>query len=133
MTALADRAEEYLRLRRALGHKLDAAHRLLPSFVAYLDAIGAETVTTDTALGWVRLPEVDPASSVWMRRMAVARGFARHMAGVDPNTEVPPLGLVTFHQRRPSPFIYSDADISALMTQAGRRFRLRCGQQRWRH
>jgi integrase len=53
-----------------------------------------------------------------MRRMTVARGFARHMAGVDPATEVPPLGLVTFRQRRRQPFIYSDADIAALMAHA---------------
>ena len=30
MSALAQRAEQYLRLRRALGHQLDDAHRLLP-------------------------------------------------------------------------------------------------------
>jgi hypothetical protein len=41
MSALGGHAEEYLRLRRALGHKLDDAHRLLPRFVAYLDATGA--------------------------------------------------------------------------------------------
>ena len=52
--------------------------------------------------------------------MNVARGFARHMAGVDPRTEVPPPGLVTFRQRRRQPFIYSDADIAALMAQARR-------------
>jgi len=118
MTALANHAEEYLRLRRALGHKLDDAHRLLPRFVAYLDAIGAGTVTIETALAWARRPDADPASSVWMRRMTVARGFARHMAGVDPSTEIPPLGLVTFRQRRRAPFIYSNADIAALMAHA---------------
>ena len=52
--------------------------------------------------------------------MNVARGFARHMAGVDPSTEVPPPGLVRFRQRRRQPFIYSDADIAALMAQARR-------------
>ena len=41
MSALAQRAEQYLRLRRALGHQLDDAHRLLPRFVAYLDSLGA--------------------------------------------------------------------------------------------
>jgi len=57
---------------------------------------------------------------VWMRRMNVARGFARHMAGIDPGTEVPPPGLVTFRQRRRQPFIYSDAGIAALMAHARR-------------
>ena len=52
MSALLDQAGDYLRLRRALGHSLDQAHRLLPDFVAYLDAIGAETVTVEAALVW---------------------------------------------------------------------------------
>ena len=51
MSDLSGQAGDYLRLRRALGHKLDDAHRLLPRFVAYLDAIGAETVTVEAALG----------------------------------------------------------------------------------
>ena len=120
MSDLSGQAGDYLRLRRALGHKLDDAHRLLPRFVAYLDAIGAETVTVEAALAWARRPDADPASSVWTRRMTVARGFARHMAGIDPGTEVPPPGLVTFRQRRRQPFIYSDADIAALMAHARR-------------
>jgi integrase/recombinase XerD len=94
MSALLDQADDYLRLRRALGHNLDQAHRLLPDFVAYLDAIGAETVTVEAALVWAQRPDADPTTSVWARRMTVARGFARHMTGVDPNTEIPPLGLV---------------------------------------
>jgi integrase/recombinase XerD len=118
MSALSDHASDYLRLRSALGHKLGDAHRLLPRFVAYLDAVGATTVTVETALTWARRSDADPASSVWMRRMTVARGFARHMAGVDPNTEIPPLGLVTFQQRRRAPFIYSEGDIDTLMALA---------------
>lgn len=120
MSPLLDQANEYLQLRRALGHKLDEAHRLLPNFVAYLDAIGAQTVTIDAALVWAQRPDADPASSVWARRMTVARSFARHMAGVDLHTEIPPVGLVTYRQRWRPPFIYSAADIAALMSHARR-------------
>ena len=56
MSALADNAAEYLRLRRLLGHDLAEAHRLLPRFVAYLDSIGAATVTIDAALAWATNP-----------------------------------------------------------------------------
>lgn len=120
MSVFASHAEEYLRLRRALGHDLADAARLLPRFVAYLDAIGAARITTEVALIWVRRPDADPTSSVWARRMIVVRGFARHMSGIDPTTEVPPLGLVTYRQRWRAPFIYSPADIQALMSQVPR-------------
>ena len=119
MSALSRTAQEYLRLRRALGHNMDEAHRLLPDFVAYLDSIGASTVTVEAALSWAQRPDAGPMTSVWARRMTVARGFARHMAGVEPLTEVPPVGLVTYRGRWRPPFIYSQDDIDALMAQAG--------------
>jgi integrase len=86
--------------------------------VAYLDAIGATTITIEAALAWVQQPDAGSGSSVWARRMTVARGFARHMAGLDPRTQVPPLGLVTSRKRWRPPFIYSTADLDALMGQA---------------
>ena len=52
MSALADAATDYLRLRRSLGHKLNAAGRLLPRYVAYLDGLDHDTVTIATALAW---------------------------------------------------------------------------------
>lgn len=115
MNAFAQHAEEYLRLRQTLGHDLADAARLLPRFVSYLGSIGASNITVEAALAWVQRPDADPASSVWMRRMTVVRGFARHMSGIDPATQVPPLGLVTFRQRWRPPFIYSTVDIQKLM------------------
>lgn len=120
MSALAQRAEQYLRLRRALGHQLDDAHRLLPRFVAYLDSLGVPTITIEAALVWVRRPDADPASSVWFRRMTVVRGFARYMSGIDPATQIPPLGLVTFRQHWRAPFIYSGPNVEALMAEVSR-------------
>jgi integrase/recombinase XerD len=115
MTDFAHHLEEYLRLRRSLGHQLADAARLLPSFVEHLGALGAETISVEDALSWVQRPDADPSSSVWLRRMTAVRGFARHMSGIDPATEVPPLGLVTYRQRWRPPFVYSSADIAALM------------------
>ena len=118
MSALGQAAEEYLALRRSLGHQLADATRLLPRFVSYLDRAGAETVTIEAALAWAQEPDADLGSTVWPRRMTVARGFARHMAGIDPRTEVPPAALIGYRQHRRPPFIFSDADITALMAQA---------------
>ena len=47
--------------------------------------------------------------------MAIARGFARHMAGIDERTEIPPPGLIPIRQRWRPPFMFSPADIDALM------------------
>jgi len=98
MSALSQAAADYLRLRHSLGHDLADAHRLLPRLVSYLDSIGAPTVTIEAALAWAQQPQTSPASSVWPRRMSIARGFARYMAGFDPRTEIPPLGLVPSRQ-----------------------------------
>ena len=65
MTALSQASQDYLRLRRSLGHDLADAHRLLPRFVAYLDEIGSPTVTIETALAWAQQPDVNPMSNVW--------------------------------------------------------------------
>jgi integrase/recombinase XerD len=117
MSALAAAAEQYLRLRNSLGHDLAEHHRLLPRFVAYLDATDTRTITTAAAFAWAYAPDVDPASSNPARRMTIARGFARHMAGIDPDTEVPPPGLIAGHQRWRPPFIYGPADIDALLAR----------------
>jgi integrase/recombinase XerD len=117
VSAWAGRAEEYLRIRRMLGHELAEAARLLPRFVTYLNDIGAEVITVEAALAWAQQPQARPGGKVQAVRMTVARGFARHMAGIDPRTQVPPLGLLPYRKRWRPPFIYSDADIEALMAQ----------------
>lgn len=119
MTGLADTAQDYLRLRRSLGHKLAGAGHLLPDFVAYLDAAGAPTVTTELALAWAQLPDTPPGSYVHGQRMTIARGFARHLAGMDGRTEIPPQGLLPMpRMNRRNPYLYSSSDIAALTLTA---------------
>jgi integrase/recombinase XerD len=120
MSALSDAARDYLRLRNSLGHELAEYHRELPRLVAVLDAAGLPTVTVAAALSWAQGPDVDPASSIAPRRMTIARGFARYMAGIDARTEVPPPGLISGRRRWRPPFIYSPDDIATLMAQARR-------------
>jgi integrase/recombinase XerD len=119
MTAVADAARDYLRLRNSLGHDLAEYHRQLPRFVAFLEAEGLPTVTVAAALAWAQGPDVDPATSIAPRRMTIARGFACYLSGIDARTEVPPTGLIASRQRWRPPFIYSPGDIEALLAQAG--------------
>lgn len=118
MSALQAALDDYLGLRRALGHKLDDAGRQLARFVAYLDDIGAESISLEAALAFVLDPELDPASSTPARRLIAVRGFARNLAGRDPRTEIPPAGLVSYRQVRRDPHIFSDEDVLAVITAA---------------
>jgi len=113
--ALAD----YLRLRRQLGFEMPQDGRLLEGFVAFLEQKGAERITTELALEWARLPrEAHP--HYWRQRLSVARGFARHLATLDPASEVPSKDLLPGHRPRIAPYIYTEQEIAALIAAAGR-------------
>ena len=117
MSQLSGHAADYLALRRALGFKLAKEGRLLPDFAAFAEAAGAGTVTIDLAVRWAARPE--GASPVWAaQRLSMVRGFARYLQTVHPDTQVPPADLLPAQTRRVTPYIYSDADIAALMTAA---------------
>jgi len=109
---------DYLQLRLSLGHELAEARWLLPGFVSYLNAHRSSTVTIEAALAWAQQSATGRGASVGPRRMTAARGFARYLAGIHPNTEIPPLGLMPHRQRWRPPFIYSPADIDAVISQA---------------
>jgi integrase/recombinase XerD len=115
MSTFAQPLADYLALRRSLGHKLADAERQLRRFVAYLELVGAEAVTLDTALGFVLDADLDPATSVPAKRLEAVRGFARHLAGSDARTEIPPAGLVSYRARRRNPYLFSDDEIVAVM------------------
>jgi integrase/recombinase XerD len=117
MSQLARHIEEYLALRRALGFKLAKEGRLLPDFAAFTDAAGATTVTVDLAVRWAAQPQ--GTSPVWAaQRLSMVRGLARYLQAVDPATQVPPAGLLPARTRRATPYIYCDAEVTALMTAA---------------
>ena len=118
MSPLEQDLADYLHLRHALGHDLADAGRLLPSFVAHLQEQGLRTVTFEAALAWTLQPPTGKRSSVAPRRMTAARGFARYLSGIDPTTEVPPMGLIPSWQRWRRPFIYTPTDIDAILSQA---------------
>jgi integrase len=116
-TDLARHLEDYLRMRQALGFTLREHSRWLRQFVAYLDEIGAMTITIDSAVAWAMRPS-DASPWWWSRRMSLVRVFARHMASIDPATEIPPIDVLPFTNLRATPFIYSPNDVTALMTAA---------------
>lgn len=119
MSTLAAAADDYLRVRRALGYKLDRQGRQLLQFVAYLEGIGATTVTIEHAIAWATLP-AGATGGYWSDRLSVVRQFARHLQTIDPACEVPAKRLLPHRRERPIPFLFAEADIELVMRAAGR-------------
>jgi integrase/recombinase XerD len=118
MTPLRQTLADYLRVRRRLGFKLEVDQRILENFVAFLEGAGAERITTELALMWARLPQ-GAHPHRWRQRLGIVRGFARYVATLDPSSEVPSKDLLPARRPRVAPYIYSPAEISALMDAAG--------------
>lgn len=117
-TSFADALVDYLTLRRRFGHKLADAERVLERFVVHLDTLAATTITMPVALGFIMDPTLDPASSGPSRRLQAVRGFTRYLAGIDPATEIPPAGIVTYRAQRRQPYLFNNDEITRLMTAA---------------
>jgi len=115
--ALREALSDYLALRRALGFRLHNAARLLGQFLDYLEQHDLEDVSTQHALAWAMLPT--QSSRHWQAiRISVVRGFAAYLHGIDPDVEVPPAGLISCGPCRATPYLYSEAEISALVQAA---------------
>jgi integrase len=108
---------DYLTMRRALGYRLVRPEKLLTQFLDHLEETGASTVTVDAALAWACLPAGGDVNW-WAYRLSVVRGFAAYLRTLDPTVEVPAPDLLPWRARRASPYLYSQADITALLAAA---------------
>jgi integrase len=115
MSALHEALDDYLTMRRALGHGLARTELLLGQFVAYLQAAGVSTITTEHAVAWATLPGRSRAWSAM--RMSAVRGFAAYLHTLDERCEVPPSDVLRPRPRSRVPYLYSDAQVSALLAQ----------------
>jgi integrase len=118
MSALHDALTEYLATRRALGTQLMWPESSLRKFVDFVQADGAEFLTTELAMCWA-FKSVGVQRATHARRLAIVRAFAVWLQATDARTQVAPQRLLPGRHRRPAPHIYSDAEIADLMTAAG--------------
>ena len=120
MIPLTKRVGQYLAQRERFGTGLSAsAVQTLRRFACFAAEQGAETVTTELFLNW-KEQFGSAGSQSWSYRLSHVRVFARWLQSVDPRTEVPPKGLFAAGRRRPRPYIYSDKEIAAIVTEAAR-------------
>jgi integrase len=109
---------DYLTLRRALGYRLERPEKLLNQFLDHLEHAAETVITVPSALTWAQLP-ADAASNWWAYRLSVVRGFATYLHAIDPVHEVPAQGMLPQRPLRASPYLYSDAEITALIASTG--------------
>jgi len=117
MSQLREALDQYVATRRALGSSFYEPALSLSHFLDFLDREQATRITTDLALRWAMQP-ANVQRATWARKLTHVRGFARWMAAIDDQTEVPPLGLLSARRRRNPPHIYTDEEIGSLLDQA---------------
>jgi integrase len=116
MSTLRRSMVEYLAVRRALGYKLERTEIFLGQFLDYLDGKGTDRITVEHALAWATLPG---RGQHWhAMRLGAVRGFARYLHEVDPRVEVPAADLLPDKSGRAVPYLYTDAQIGALIEAA---------------
>jgi len=118
--AMTARVEEFIALRRGLGYRSPTQERALRAFGRHLDQEGHQgPIPRESSLNWATATaSVDPCNPA--RRLAVVRGFLRHLAAMDGATDVPDPGLLGSTGHRKPPHIYSEAEIADLLAAAAR-------------
>jgi integrase len=118
VTTIREHAEAYLAMRRGLGFKLTTFGQRLMSFVDYLERHDLPHLSTQASVAWATTTPRSTDEVHWSRRLMVVRVFARHLAVLDPATEIPPADILPHHYRRVTPHLYTPGQIIALMAAA---------------
>ena len=120
MTPMMKAVDDYLRLRRSLGHKLLKTETHLRDFVSFMEKHHQEHITTAAVVRWATQPKgVQP--SHWAARLRDVRIFAAHLAATDdPSTEIPPSDLLPYRPERKQPHIYTEEEIQNLLAATDR-------------
>jgi integrase len=117
MSRLDGQLDDYLRLRRALGYRLEREERWLRQLLEHVQAAGAPSLTSELVINWARLPATAQPRH-WAQRLGCARKFARYLHTLDPATEIPPTGVFPAPRHRPMPYLWTDEQIALLLTLA---------------
>jgi integrase len=117
MTTLRASVQDYLDIRRGLGFKLSGAGPKLIDFVTFLEEKRASHISVELALEWAQKPRSAlPGQGV--HRLSLIRGFARYRSAIDPQTQIPPTGLLPRRSGRARPYFYTDQEIEQLLAAA---------------
>ena len=115
MSSFETAAKDYLKLRRSVGYKLHRQGVIVDKYATFLDAIEAPVSTIETAMAFVYSDGTDHASCQPALRWIAIRGFARYLSGIEPLTQIPPAGGVSYRQKRRTPYVFTTSDVQRLM------------------
>ena len=116
MSDVAQLIDDYLRLRRSLGFKLEKNGLFLTQFHRYLQQKNIAAITVEVMVDWAILPG---GKREWhAARLGTLRSFARWAHVFDSTIEVPPAGLMPAQGERLVAFVYSSEEITAVMAAA---------------
>ncbi|CAH2605729.1 putative integrase/recombinase y4rB (plasmid) [Rhodovastum atsumiense] len=114
-------AQAYLDERRRFGFVLATSGAHLLNFARFADRTGHRgPLTVQLMMDWAQgeAKRANPAN--WARRLGILRPFARYRALVESGTEVPCADVFNHKRRRPTPHIYTVAEIADLLAAARR-------------
>jgi integrase len=120
VSPMIDLVEEYLEERRRLGFALTISGTQLHKFAQFADGVGhLGPLTIDLAVRWATAPG-PRARRFPGRRLEVIRPFARYRACIDAAGAIPSRFLLGPPRQRPLHHIYTEDQVLALVTEAGK-------------
>ena len=118
MSRLEEQLDDYLRLRRALGYRLEREEVWLRDLLSHVRATGSDTLTSDLAINWARLPAT-AQPRYWALRLGCVRKFATYLHSIDGSHQIPPTGVFPAPRHRPMPYLWTTGQIELLLNIAG--------------
>ncbi len=112
---ITDIVERHIALHRSTGYLFRSPAALLRLFARFADAREEDVVRTHTVLEWAAQA---PTAGTRRGRLHIVRRFARLSRSEDPRHEVPPPDVFGPRPQRRTPFIFSMAEIHALLDAA---------------
>ncbi len=114
------RVKAYLAVRRALGYQLLGEGGYLLHFARYADRGGHRgPPSKDLMLRWARLSR-QAKRSTWARRLQIVGAFAKYWQALEPKTQLAPRHVFGPRSPRPTPYLYSPAQMRVLLRRARR-------------
>jgi len=115
---MTEHVQAYLSLRRSFGFQLDIAGYVLLTFARFADREAAgKPFTVELALRWAQSSSTGKQVTA-ARRLLLLQPFVRYLRTVEPLTEPLPNRLLGPAQYRYIPYIFTDAEILALLNAA---------------